>query len=152
MWHGITKIKEWIIGWIHEQTDAWVNQQMPEYRFEQFTQEYRTVAMVASMRQTLSKHDTLKQCCFNVGPAFRTLGQRKNNIVPVYDGQKISDGNFFLKSINEYFFVSGMIWKSKCHQNNSPVVCDGHVKYEEAYKHRLVAILKTSNGGPCGIQ
>ena len=23
-----------------------------------------------------SKHDTLKQCCFNVGPASRTLGQR----------------------------------------------------------------------------
>ena len=25
-----------------------------------------------------------------------------------------------------------MIWESKCHQNNSPVVCDGYVKYEEA--------------------
>ena len=25
-----------------------------------------------------------------------------------------------------------MIWGSKCHQNNSPVVCDGYVKYEEA--------------------
>ena len=31
-----------------------------------------------------------------------------------------------------------MIWGSKCHQNNSPVVCDGYVKYEEAE----VAILK----------
>ena len=25
-----------------------------------------------------------------------------------------------------------MIWGSKFHQNNSPVVCDGYVKYEEA--------------------
>ena len=25
-----------------------------------------------------------------------------------------------------------MIWGSKCHQNNTPVVCDGYVKYEEA--------------------
>ena len=41
----------------------------------------------------------------------------------------------------------------KCHQNNSPVVCDGYVKYEEAEVDRLVAILKTnnSNGRPCGI-
>ena len=50
-----------------------------------------------------------------------------------------------------------MIWGSKCHQNNSPVVCDGYVKYEEAEVDRLVAILKTNNcngggGGPCGIQ
>ena len=35
-----------------------------------------------------------------------------------------------------------MIWGSKCHQNNSPVVCDGYVKYEEAEVDRLVAILK----------
>ena len=35
-----------------------------------------------------------------------------------------------------------MIWGSKCHQNNSPVVCDGYVKYEEAEIDRLVAILK----------
>ena len=44
---------------------------------------------------------------------------------------------------------------SKCHQNNSPVVCDGYVKYEEVEVDRLVAILKTNNcggGGPCGIQ
>ena len=48
-----------------------------------------------------------------------------------------------------------MIWGSKYDQNNSPVVCDGYVKYEEAE----VAILKTNNcggggggGGPCGIQ
>ena len=48
---------------------------------------------------------------------------------------------------------------SKCHQNNSPVVCDGYVKYEEAEVDRSVAILKTNNcgggdggGGPCGIQ
>ena len=54
----------------------------------------------------------------------------------------------------------------KCHKNNSPVVCDGYVKYEEAevdgyvkYEEvevdRLVAILKTNNcggGGPCRIQ
>ena len=25
-----------------------------------------------------------------------------------------------------------VIWGSKCHQDNSPVVCDGYVKYEEA--------------------
>ena len=25
-----------------------------------------------------------------------------------------------------------VIWGSKCHQNDSPVVCDGYVKYEEA--------------------
>ena len=42
-------------------------------------------------------------------------------------------------------------------QNNSPVVCDGYVKYEEAEVDRLVArpILKTNNcggGGSCGIQ
>ena len=37
-----------------------------------------------------------------------------------------------------------MIWGSKCHQNNSPVVCDGYVKYEEAEVDRLVAILKTT--------
>ena len=30
-----------------------------------------------------------------------------------------------------------MIWGSKCHQNNSPVVCDGYVKYEEAEVDRL---------------
>ena len=53
-----------------------------------------------------------------------------------------------------------MIWGSKCHQRNSPVVCDGYMKYEEAEIDRLVAILKTNNcgggggggGGPCGIQ
>ena len=50
-----------------------------------------------------------------------------------------------------------MIWGSKCHQNNSPVVCDGYLKYEEAEVDRLAAILKTNNcgsggGGPCGIQ
>ena len=53
-----------------------------------------------------------------------------------------------------------MIWGSKCHQNNSPVVCDGYVKYEEAEVDRLVAILKNKNcgdgggggGKSCGIQ
>ena len=47
-----------------------------------------------------------------------------------------------------------MIWGSKCHQNNPPVVCDGYVKYEEAELDRLVAILKTKicGGGPCEIQ
>ena len=37
-----------------------------------------------------------------------------------------------------------MIWRSKCHQNNCPIVCDGYVKYEEAEVDRLVAILKTT--------
>ena len=36
-----------------------------------------------------------------------------------------------------------MIWGLKCHQNNSPVVCDGYVEYEEAEVDRLIAILKT---------
>ena len=36
-----------------------------------------------------------------------------------------------------------MIWGSKCHQNNSQVVCDGCVKYEEAKVDRLLAIWKT---------
>ena len=48
-----------------------------------------------------------------------------------------------------------MIWGSKGRQNNSPVACDGYVKYEEAEVDGLVAILKTNNcggGGPCGIQ
>ena len=49
-----------------------------------------------------------------------------------------------------------VIWGSICHQNNSPVACDGYVKYEEAEFDRLVAtsILKTNNcgGEPCGIQ
>ena len=47
-----------------------------------------------------------------------------------------------------------MIWGSKCRQNNSTVVCDGYVEYEEAEVNSLVAILKTNHcgGGPCGIQ
>ena len=55
-----------------------------------------------------------------------------------------SDGNLFLKCANEHFFVSGLvikgliIWGSKCHQNNSPVVCDGYVTYEGAEADRLV--------------
>ena len=50
-----------------------------------------------------------------------------------------------------------MILGAKCHQNNSPVVWDGYVKYEEAEVDRLIAILKTNNcgggggGGPCGL-
>ena len=50
----------------------------------------------------------------------------------------------------------------KMSPNNSPVVCDGYVEYEqgnpwyeEAEVDRLVAILKTNNCGggvPCGIQ
>ena len=45
----------------------------------------------------------------------------------------------------------------KCYQNNSPVVYDGYVKYEEAAVDGLVAILKTNNcggggGGMCSIQ
>ena len=35
-----------------------------------------------------------------------------------------------------------MILGSKCHQNNSLVVCDGNAKYEEEEVDRLVAILK----------
>ena len=42
-----------------------------------------------------------------------------------------------------------VIWGWKCHQKNSPVVCDGYVKYEEAEVDRLVAILKTNN---CGVE
>ena len=52
-----------------------------------------------------------------------------------------------------------MILGSKCHQNNSPVVCDDYVRYEEAELDKLVhvAILKTNNcggggGEACGIQ
>ena len=47
-----------------------------------------------------------------------------------------------------------MIRGSKCHQNNSPVVCDGYVEHKEAEVNSLVAILKTNNCGgvPCGIQ
>ena len=49
-----------------------------------------------------------------------------------------------------------MIWGSKCHQNNSPVVCDDCCNYEEGEVDRLVAIFKTNNcgggGGPCGIE
>ena len=45
-----------------------------------------------------------------------------------------------------------MIWKSKCHQNNSLVVCDGYVKYEEAEIDRLVAILKTNNWGGGAVE
>ena len=37
-----------------------------------------------------------------------------------------------------------MILGIKCHQNNSPEVCDGYVKYEEAV-HSLVVVLKTNN-------
>ena len=36
-----------------------------------------------------------------------------------------------------------IIWGSKCQQNNSPVVCDGCVKYEEGEVDRL-SILKTN--------
>ena len=45
-----------------------------------------------------------------------------------------------------------MVWPfcfffAKCHQNNTAVVCDGYVKYEEAEIHILVAILKISYCG-----
>ena len=30
-----------------------------------------------------------------------------------------------------------MIWGSKCHQDNTLVVCDGYVKYEKAEVDRL---------------
>ena len=57
------------------------------------------------------------------------------------------DGNFFLKRADEHFLFSGhinkglMIWGSKCHQNNSPVLWDGYLKYEEAEVDRLGDIL-----------
>ena len=61
-----------------------------------------------------------------------------------------SDGNFSrnaltsISSLVAVVFTRLVIWRSKCHQNNSPVVCDGYVKYEEALFDRLhvVAILK----------
>ena len=44
------------------------------------------------------------------------------------------------------------VWGSKCHQNNSPVICDGYVKYEETEADRLVGILETNNcGGPLNL-
>ena len=45
-----------------------------------------------------------------------------------------------------------MMWESKCRQNNSPVVCDGYVTYEEAEVDILVAILKTNNCGGRGSE
>ena len=62
-----------------------------------------------------------------------------------------------------WIVIKGLIiWGSKYHQNNFPVVCDGYLKYEEEEVDRLVAISKTNNygggggggggGGPCGIQ
>ena len=51
--------------------------------------------------------------------------------------------------------VKGLMTRgSKCHQNNSPVVWDGYMNYEEAEIDRLTVILRTNNcgGGPCGIQ
>ena len=43
-----------------------------------------------------------------------------------------------------------------CPQYNSPLLCDGYVRYEEAEVNRLVAIFKRNNcgggGGPCGVQ
>ena len=59
-----------------------------------------------------------------------------------------------MSHVQYYVKIKGlMIWRLKCHQNNSPVVCDVYVKYEEA------EIVKTSSGGggggdggPCGIQ
>ena len=38
-----------------------------------------------------------------------------------------------------------MIWRSKCHQNDPPVVCDGYVKYEGEAVDKFVAIFKTNN-------
>ena len=45
-----------------------------------------------------------------------------------------------------------MIRESKFNQNNSPVVYDGYVKYEEAEVDRLAATLKTNNCGGTWIQ
>ena len=66
-----------------------------------------------------------------------------------------SDGN--LTSISSLAWLVGVVIKGlmiigfKCYQNNSPVVCNNYVKYEE--DNRLVAILKTNNcDGQCGIQ
>ena len=43
-----------------------------------------------------------------------------------------------------------IIWGSKCHQSNSPVVFDGYVKYKEAEVDRLVTAWKTNNCGGGG--
>ena len=51
-----------------------------------------------------------------------------------------------------FFFKWLMIWGSKCHQNNSLVVCDSYVKYEEAEVDRLVAILKINDCGGFHLQ
>ena len=59
-----------------------------------------------------------------------------------------SDGNFssnaltIFSSLVAIVFEGLMLWGSKCHQNNSPVVCDGYVKNGEAEIDRLAAILK----------
>ena len=75
--------------------------------------------------------------------------------------KKGSDGNFSWNALTSFsslvtIVIKGlMIWGSKCHQNNSSVVCHGYEKYKEAEVDRLVAILKTNNcgggSGPCGI-
>ena len=50
--------------------------------------------------------------------------------------KKWSDGNWnALTSFSSLVVIvikGSVIWGSKCHRNNSPVVCDGYVKYEEA--------------------
>ena len=59
-----------------------------------------------------------------------------------------------ISSLVAVVIKGSMISGAKCHPNNSPVVCDGYVKHEEAEAHRLVAILQTNNcggGGQCGI-
>ena len=51
--------------------------------------------------------------------------------------ERRSVGNFFLKRANISWLVAIVIkglvkWGSKCNKNNSPMVCDGYVKYKEA--------------------
>ena len=64
--------------------------------------------------------------------------------------------NFSWNALTSFSLLVAIVIK-KCHQNNSPVVCDGYVEYEEAAVDGLVAILKTNNcsgggGGMCSIQ
>ena len=69
-----------------------------------------------------------------------------------------SDVHFFWKHANENFFLSApsdymVNDNSYDDQNvtkNSPVICDGYVKYQEAEVDGLVAILKTNNCGGGG--
>ena len=95
--------------------------------------------------------------CFS-HTSIRSLAEIADHIGRI---KRRCDGIFFWNALMNIFslvvvVIKGlMIWGSKCHQNNSPVVCDAcYVKHEEAKVDSLVAILKTNNcgGGPCGMQ